>query len=126
MRLQMVWKCCQARMVVGTKMAHCLESVTHLKAARKATEQARRAAPVIVPPTEEERAIRAEAAQVAQASAFVTPEGRLDMSLLQTFAQPQAEPERRRYRFWVEFTQDDIDWFKRSAAERGFRFGTVK
>lgn len=96
------------------------------EAARKVAEQARRAAPVIVPPTEEERAIRAEAAQVAQASAFVTPEGRLDMSLLQTFAQPQEESQRRRYRFWVEFTQEDIDWFKQSAAERGFRFGSIK
>lgn len=96
------------------------------EAARKVAEQARRAAPVIVPPSEEERAIRAEAAQVAQASAFVTPEGRLDMSLLQTFAQPQEEPQRRRYRFWVEFTQEDIEWFKRSAAERGFRFGSIK
>ena len=96
------------------------------EAARKVAEQARRAAPVIVPPTEEERAIRAEAAQVAQASAFVTPEGRLDMSLLQTFAQPQEESQRRRYRFWVEFTQEDIEWFKRSAAERGFRFGSIK
>ena len=96
------------------------------EAARKVAEQARRAAPVIVPPTEEERAIRAEAAQVAQASAFVIPEGRLDMSLLQTFAQPQEEPQRRRYRFWVEFTQEDIDWFKQSAAERGFRFGSIK
>ena len=96
------------------------------EAARKVAEQARRAAPVIVPPTEEERAIRVEAAQVAQASAFVTPEGRLDMSLLQTFAQPQEESQRRRYRFWVEFTQEDIEWFKRSAAERGFRFGSIK
>ena len=96
------------------------------EAARKVVEQARRAAPVIVPPTEEERAIRAEAAQAAQASAFVTPEGRLDMSVLQTFAQPQEEPQRRRYRFWVEFTQEDIDWFKQSAAERGFRFGSIK
>ena len=96
------------------------------EAARKVAEQARRAAPVIVPPTEEERAIRAEAAQVAQASAFVTPEGRLDMSLLQTFAQPQEESQRCRYRFWVEFTQEDIDWFKQSAAERGFRFGSIK
>lgn len=96
------------------------------EAARKVVEQARRAAPVIVPPTEEERAIRAEAAQAAQASAFVTPEGRLDMSLLQTFAQPQEEPQRRRYRFWVEFTQEDIDWFKQSAVERGFRFGSIK
>ena len=96
------------------------------EAARKAAEQARRAAPVIIPPTEEERAIRAEAAQAAQASAFVTPEGRLDTELLQTFAQPQEEPPRRRYRFWVEFTPEDVAWFKAAAAERGFRFGSIK
>ena len=96
------------------------------EAARKAAEQAQRTAPVIIPPTEEERAIRAEAAQAAQASAFMTPEGRLDMSLLQTFAQPQEEPQRRRYRFWVDFTPEDIAWFKASAAERGFKFGSIK
>ena len=96
------------------------------EAARRHTEAVRAAAPVVLPPSQEEREICAEAAQAARAGAFVTPEGRLDTNLLQTFAQSQAEPERRRYRFWVEFTQDDIDWFKRSAAERGFRFGTVK
>ena len=94
--------------------------------ARRNAEAARAAAPVVLPPSQEEREICAEAAQAARAGAFVTPEGRLDTNLLQTFAQPQTEPERRRYRFWVEFTQDDIDWFKQSAAERGFRFGTVK
>lgn len=96
------------------------------EAARRNAEAARAAAPVVLPPSQEEREICAEAAQAARAGAFVTPEGRLDTNLLQTFAQPQAEPERRRYRFWVEFTQDDIDWFKQSAAERGFRFGSIK
>ena len=96
------------------------------EAARRNAEAARAAAPVILPPSQEEREICAEAAQAARAGAFVTPEGRLDTNLLQTFAQPPSEPERRRYRFWVEFTQDDIDWFKQSAAERGFRFGSIK
>ena len=50
----------------------------------------------------------------------MTPEGRLDTELLQTFAQPQEEPPRRRYRFWVEFTPEDVAWFKAAAAERGF------
>lgn len=95
------------------------------EAARKVAEQARRAAPVIVPPTAEERQIQAEAAAAAQAGAFVTKEGRLDTELLQTFAQPQ-EPQRRRYRFWVDFTPEDIAWFKAAAAERGFPFGSVK
>ena len=96
------------------------------EAARRNAEAARAAAPVVLPPSQEEREICAEAAQAARAGAFVTPEGRLDTNLLQTFAQPQEEPQRRRYRFWVEFTQEDIDWFKQSAAERGFRFGSIK
>lgn len=96
------------------------------EAARWNAEAVQAAAPVILPPSQEEREIRAEAAQAARAGAFVTPEGRLDTNLLQTFAQPQEEPQRRRYRFWVEFTQEDIEWFKRSAAERGFRFGSIK
>ena len=95
------------------------------EAARAAAEQTRMAAPVTIPPSEEDRQIRAEASAAAHAGAFVTKEGRLDTSLLQTFAQPQ-EPERHRYRFWVEFTQDDIRWFKTAAAERGFRFGSIK
>lgn len=95
------------------------------EAARAAAEQTRMAAPVTIQPSEEDRQIRAEASAAAHAGAFVTKEGRLDTSLLQTFAQPQ-EPERHRYRFWVEFTQDDIRWFKTAAAERGFRFGSIK
>ena len=95
------------------------------EAARAAAEQTRMAAPVTIQPSEEDRQIRAEASAAAHAGAFVTKEGRLDTSLLQTFAQPQ-EPERHRYRFWVEFTQDDIRWFKTAAAERGFHFGSIK
>lgn len=95
------------------------------EAARAAAEQARKAAPVTIPPSDEERQIKAEASAAAHAGAFVTGEGRLDTGLLQMFAQPQ-EPERRRYRFWVEFTQEDIRWFKAAAAERGFLFGSIK
>jgi len=93
-------------------------------AAREAAEKVKASAPVIIPPSEEERQIRAEAAADARAGAFVTPEGRLDMELLQTFAQPDLE--RRRYRFWVEFTAEDIQWFKQGAAERGFRYGSIR
>lgn len=95
------------------------------EAARAAADQARKAAPVTIPPSDEERQIKAEASAAAHAGAFVTGEGRLDTGLLQMFAQPQ-EPERRRYRFWVEFTQEDIRWFKAAAAERGFLFGSIK
>ena len=101
-------------------------ALAQAEAAREARQRLERAAPVIVPPTEEERQIQAEAAAAAQAGAFVTKEGRLDTSLLQTFAQPREEPQRRRYRFWVDFTPEDIAWFKAAAAERGFPFGSVK
>ena len=37
MREMAVLKCCQAKMVVGAKIAHCLPPITHLKAARSAT-----------------------------------------------------------------------------------------
>lgn len=106
------------------------EKQRQAEAARLAAEQARQAAPVIIPPTEEEREIRAEAVASAQASMYVTNEGRLDVELLQQFAAeaaPQSgQEERRRYRFWVEFTPADIEWFKAGAAERGFRFGSIK
>ena len=57
--------------------------------------------------------------------AFVTASGRLDCEVLQTFAAPE-KPACKRYSFWVEFTPEDIAWFKRGAAERGFRYGSVK
>lgn len=100
-------------------------ALAQAEAAREARQRLERAAPVVIPPTEEERQIRAEAAAAAQAGAFVTKEGRLDTELLQTFAQP-APPQRRRYRFWVDFTPEDIAWFKAAAAERGFKFGSIK
>ena len=100
-------------------------ALAQAEAAREARQRLERAAPVVIPPTEEERQIQAEAAAAAQAGAFVTKEGRLDTELLQTFAQP-AQPQRRRYRFWVDFTPEDVAWFKSAAAERGFLFGSVK
>ena len=100
-------------------------ALAQAEAAREARQRLERSAPVVIPPTEEERQIQAEAAAAAQAGAFVTKEGRLDTELLQTFAQP-APPQRRRYRFWVDFTPEDIAWFKAAAAERGFCFGSIK
>lgn len=104
------------------------EAQRRAEAERLAAERARAAAPVIIPPTEEERQIKTEAAQEAQTNATITPEGRLDFSMLQRFAEP-AQPEahaRKQYRFWVEFTREDIAWFKQGAAERGFRYGSIK
>lgn len=95
------------------------------EAARLAAEKARAAAPVIVPPTEEELARKLQAQQNTHASAFITADGRLDCEVLQQFAEPTA-PEHKRYRFWVEFTEDDIKWFKQGAKERGFRYGSIK
>ena len=96
------------------------------EAARKAAELARAAAPVIIPPTAEEREMKARAAAATQANAFITPEGRLDTEAMQSFAAAQEVPSRKRYYFWVEFTPEDIAWFKQGAAERGFRYGSVK
>ena len=95
------------------------------EARRQAAERAKAAAPVAAPPSEEERQVREEARQAAQSNAFVTASGRLDCEVLQQFAQPAA-PARKRYKFWVEFTPEDIAWFKQGAAERGFRYGSVK
>lgn len=92
---------------------------------RMAAERAQATAPVIIPPTDEERQIAEEAVQTARANAAITPDGRLDFSMLQKFAQPAA-PARKRYSFWVEFTPEDIAWFKQGAAERGFRYGSIK
>lgn len=101
------------------------EALRKAEAEREAAERAKASAPVIVPPTEEERRLRAEAAQAAQANAFITASGRLDCEVLQQFAQPAA-PARKKYHFWVEFTEDDIAWFKQGAAQRGFRYGSIK
>lgn len=96
------------------------------EAARKAAELARAAAPVIIPPTAEEREMKARAAAATQANAFITPEGRLDMEAMQSFAAAQEVPSRKRYYFWVEFTKEDIAWFRSAAKERGFDFGSIK
>ena len=104
------------------------EKLRRAEAERQAAERARAAAPVIIPPTEEERQLKAEAEQSAQRNAFITASGRLDCEVLQRFAapvQPEA-PARKQYRFWVEFTREDIAWFKQGAAERGFRYGSIK
>jgi hypothetical protein len=61
--------------------------------ARRAAEMARAAAPVIIPPTQEEREIKAEAAATAQASAYITNDGRLDMSALAQNAAPTQQPQ---------------------------------
>lgn len=105
-----------------TRRLKAREALRAAEAERKATERAKAAAPVIIPPSEEERQIASEAAQAAQSNAFITADGRMDFESLQQFA----EPSRKKYRFWVEFTADDIEWFKQGAAQRGFRYGSIK
>lgn len=111
--------------------SHCQnarDAQRRAEAERMAAERAQATAPVVIPPTDEERQIAAEAAQTAQANAAITPDGRLDFSMLQRFAEPaqQEAPVRKKYSFWVEFTREDIAWFKQGAAERGFRYGSIK
>lgn len=108
-----------------TRRRNAREALRKAEAERAAAERARAAAPVIVPPSEEERQIAAEAAQAAQTNAFITASGRLDCEVLQRFAQPAA-PARKKYCFWVEFTAEDIAWFKQGAAQRGFRYGSIQ
>lgn len=117
-----------AALVEHSRRQNARDAQRRAEAERKAAERAQASAPVILPPTEEERQIKAEAAQEAQTNAAITPEGRLDFGMLQRFADP-AQPEapsRKRYSFWVEFTREDIAWFKQGAAERGFRYGSIK
>lgn len=117
-----------AALVEHSRRQNARDAQRRAEAERKAAERAQAAAPVVIPPTEEERQIKAEAEQAAQANAFITASGRLDCEVIQRFAEP-AQPEvpsRKRYSFWVEFTREDIAWFKQGAAERGFRYGSIK
>ena len=117
-----------AALVEHSRRQNARDAQRRSEAERMAAERAQATAPVIIPPAEEERQIAAEAVQTAQANAAITPDGRLDFSMLQRFAEP-AQPEapaRKQYRFWVEFTREDIAWFKKGAAERGFRYGSIK
>ena len=117
-----------AALVEHSRRQNARDAQRRAEAERKAAERAQAAAPVSIPPTDEERQIAAEAARTAQANAAITPDGRLDFSMLQRFAEP-AQPEtpvRKKYSFWVEFTREDIAWFKQGAAERDFRYGSIK
>lgn len=117
-----------AALVEHSRRQNARDAQRRAEAERMAAERAQATAPVIIPPTEEERQIKAEAAQEAQTNAFITASGRLDCEVLQRFAEPaQSEtPARKKYSFWVEFTREDIAWFKQGAAERGFRYGSIK
>ena len=117
-----------AALVEHSRRQNARDAQLRSEAERMAAERAQATAPVIIPPTDEERQIAAEAVQTAQANAAITSDGRLDFSMLQKFAEPaqQEAPARKQYRFWVEFTREDIAWFKQGAAERGFRYGSIK
>lgn len=117
-----------AALVEHSRRQNARDAQRRAEAERMAAERVQATAPVIIPPTDEERQIAAEAVQTAQANAAITPDGRLDFSMLQRFAEPaqQEAPVRKQYRFWVEFTREDIAWFKQGAAERGFRYGSIK
>lgn len=100
------------------------------EAARIAEEKAIAAAPVIAQLTTEQREMKAKAAAASDAKMFITPEGRLDFEAMQR-AQSAAQdatsaPARKRYYFWVDFTPQDITWFRQAAKERGFKFGSSK
>lgn len=109
------------------RRVECRERLKAAEAVREAEARARAVAPVIIPPTDEEREMKARAAAATQAKAFITDDNRLDFEAMREAQEiAPAEPSRNRYRFWVEFTEADIEWFKKGAAERGFRFGSIK
>ena len=71
--------------------------------------------------------MRAQAAEATRAKAFSTPDGRIDFELMREMSAAQdAAPARKRYYFWVDFTPQDITWFRQAAKERGFKFGSSK
>lgn len=115
-------------LVEHSRRQNARDAQRRAEAERMAAERAQATAPVVIPPTDEERQIAEEAVQTAQANAAITPDGRLDFSMLQRFAEPEQQkaPVRKKYSFWVEFTREDIAWFKQGAAERGFRYGSIK
>lgn len=117
-----------AALVEHSRRQNARDAQRRAEAERQSAERAKANAPVIIPPTDEERQIKAEAAQEAQTNALITASGRLDCEVLQRFAEPapKPEPDRKKYSFWVEFTREDIAWFKHGAAERGFRYGSIK
>lgn len=117
-----------AALVEHSRRQNARDAQRRAEAERMAAERAQATAPVVIPPTDEERQIAEEAVQTAQANAAITPDGRLDFSMLQRFAEPEQQkaPVRKKYSFWVEFTREDIAWFKQGAAERGFRYGSIK
>lgn len=59
------------------------------QAAREAEEQARASAPIVVPPTAEEREARQAGREQAQANACITSEGRLDFAEMAQQAAPR-------------------------------------
>lgn len=91
-----------AALVEHSRRQNALDAQRRAEAERMAAERVQAAAPVVIPPTEEERQIAAEAVQTAQANAAITSDGRLDFSMLQKFAEPaqQEAPARKQYRFW--------------------------
>ena len=85
------------------------------------------ASPGVGPPSGEEREAKAKGAEAAQGRACITPDGRLDFEAMRSMVTPKpAAQTRRKYLFWVEFTEADIEWFRKGKEERGFRYGPIE
>lgn len=99
------------------------EAQRRAEEARQAEEAARRAAPIVVPPTDEEREAREQGAVRAQTNQIITEEGRLDFSSLQ----PKSEAEQPKwYNFGAWLTRDDIAALKLFFAGRDIKYGKAK
>lgn len=99
------------------------EAQRRAEEAREAAEAARRAAPIVVPLSDETRAAQAAGASRAEANQIITEEGRLDFSGLQ----PKAEPEQPKwYNFGAWMTRDDIAALREFFACRNIQYGKAK
>lgn len=84
------------------------------EAARRAEQAEREAAPIIMPPTQEQREARAEGARRAETNAVITEDGRIDFS---------AEKRPYDFRCWMDAA--DIAALKEFFKIRGIRYGRV-
>ena len=109
------------------------QRLQQLRAAQQRAEQARQAeraalaaAPIIPQPSEEQRTARAVGAQRAAANRCITPDGRLDVEMLQQFARPAADDPALPYDFRAWLTRQDVQALKDFFADHHIRYGKAQ
>lgn len=97
------------------RISEMRKSPAAAEAARRAEQAERDAAPIIMPPTQEQREARAEGARRAETNAVITEDGRIDFS---------AEKRPYDFRCWMDTA--DIAALKEFFKIRGIRYGRVQ